>query len=266
MLEISYFICASQRTGSNVLCEALTLSGVAGRPTEHFVPAFPGSETLGHDHAGFERGVWARRKGVASFPAFFEAVLAEGTTPNGVFGTKLMWNALGGLLDKLAELPGCRELEPMQRLTAAFVRPRFIHLRRRNRVRQAVSWALAAQTGQYSTWQAASRAPFAEPVFDAQLLDGLYRLVREAEIGWRRFFEAIEADPLELWFEDLARNWDAAAREILAWLGVPAASRFVLGSLRHQPQGTELNAEWEERYRAILHERVDRRGGTSNAE
>jgi LPS sulfotransferase NodH len=251
VLEISYFICGSQRTGSNVLCEALTLSGVAGRPTEHFVPAFPGSESIAHDHAGFERSVWARRRGLESFPAFFEAVLSEGTTPNGVFGTKLMWNALEGLLDRLRELPGCRELEPRRRFTAAFARPRFIHLRRRNRIRQAVSWALAAQTGHYSAWEGASRAPLAEPAFDVQRLDGLHRLIREAEVGWHSFFEEIGVDPLELWFEDLAEDLEAALRQILAWLGVPPADRLMLETLRHQPQATELNAEWEERYRAL---------------
>jgi len=35
VLVTSSFICGSQRTGSNVLCEALTLSGVAGRPPAH---------------------------------------------------------------------------------------------------------------------------------------------------------------------------------------------------------------------------------------
>jgi LPS sulfotransferase NodH len=224
---------------------------VAGRPTEHFVPAFPGSEALGHDHAGFERSAWARRRGVESFPAFFDAVLGEGTTPNGVFGTKLMWNALEGLLDRLGELPGCRELERTARLAAAFAQPRFIQLRRRNRIRQAVSWALAAQTGQYSAWEAADRAPFAEPAFDVRLLDGLRRLIREAEIGWHSFFEAMGADPLELWFEDLAEDLGAALSQILAWLGVPEDGRLPLEKLRHQPQATALNVEWEERYRAL---------------
>jgi LPS sulfotransferase NodH len=94
---IAYFVCGSQRSGSNLLCEILSRSGVTGRPTEDFVPAFSGADVLGHDHAGFEDSTWARARGLASFPEFFDAVISEGRTPNGVFGTKLMWNALGGL-------------------------------------------------------------------------------------------------------------------------------------------------------------------------
>jgi LPS sulfotransferase NodH len=250
-VKVSYFICGSQRTGTSVLCEALTLSGLAGRPAEHFVPEFKDSEAIGHDRAGFERSDWARRKGVESFPAFFEAVLEEGTTPNGVFGTKLMWNCLDGLLEKLVELDGCCELEKMARFKAAFPQPRFIYLRRRNRIRQSVSWALAAQTGHYAAWQAFSRPAFSEPVFDTQLLDGLNRLILEAEVVWRSFFENIAADPLELWFEDLADDLEAVLRQVLEWLGVQTGGRLLPDRLRHQPQATELNSEWEERYRAL---------------
>ena len=31
-----YFVCTTPRSGSTVLCEALTLTGVAGRPAEYF--------------------------------------------------------------------------------------------------------------------------------------------------------------------------------------------------------------------------------------
>ena len=65
------------------------------------------------------------------------------------------------------------------------------------------------------------------------------------------FFEAIGAEPLELWFEDLAEDLNVALRHILAWLGLLATGRLALENLRHQPQATRLNAEWEERYRAV---------------
>jgi len=80
--KVEYFLCGSQRSGSNLLCEVLSRSGVAGRPTEHFVPAFPEAEVLGHGHAGFEKSVWARTRGLISFPEFFSAVVGEGSSPN----------------------------------------------------------------------------------------------------------------------------------------------------------------------------------------
>jgi hypothetical protein len=37
----SYLICANQRSGSTLLCEALTGTGIAGRPEEYFLAADP---------------------------------------------------------------------------------------------------------------------------------------------------------------------------------------------------------------------------------
>lgn len=251
MIEAADLICGSQRVGSNVLCEALTATGVAGRPTEHFMPSFSESDALGHVYAGFEKSRWARERGAETFPSFFQAILRGGATPNGVFGTKLMWSALEALLVRLAELPGCRGLPPHERLIAAFERPRFIYLRRRNQVRQAVSWALAAQTGHYSSWESAARPRLAEPSFDLQLIEGLHRLIREAEAGWDSFFARSRIEPLPIYFEDLAEDLAATVSHVLTWLGIPSHGSPALEALRHQPQATALRSEWEERFRAL---------------
>jgi LPS sulfotransferase NodH len=175
-LSVHYFVCMVQRTGSNMLCEALSHTGLAGKPGEYFVPAF--ESAVVHGHAGFEDSSWAREHGITAFPQFVEAVLLEGRTANGVFGAKLPWNALASFHAKLRELPGNRNLRETELLPLAFVEPRFIHLQRRDRVRQAVSWALAAQTGHFASHQAIE-APAMEPRFDLDLLDGLYRLISE---------------------------------------------------------------------------------------
>jgi LPS sulfotransferase NodH len=95
-----------------------------------------------------------------------------------------------------------------------------------------------------------SRARFAAPAFDLQLLDGLHRLTLESEVGWQSFFNALGVEPLGSWFEDVTEGLDAALTRILSWLDLPVAGRTALERLRHQPQATELNTEWEERYRA----------------
>lgn len=250
MRRSEYFICGSQRSGSNVLCEALSISKVAGRPTEHFVPTFPGAQALGHRYAGFEQSEWAQAGGIETFQDFFKAILSEGSTPNGVFGTKLMWNALVAFLDKLAELPVCRGLDPVERLPAAFPQARFIHLRRRNRVRQAVSWALAAQTGNYASHQQSGRMARAEAEFDLQLLDHLYAQIHETEVGWEAFFKEQGAEPLHLWYEDLSGKLESTVTSTISWLGVHSVRELSLSGLQHQPQATELNTEWEARFRA----------------
>ena len=51
----SYVICAVQRSGSFLLCEALKTTGLAGNPEEYFL-----------NGEGWEDGPWARQHGVTS--------------------------------------------------------------------------------------------------------------------------------------------------------------------------------------------------------
>jgi LPS sulfotransferase NodH len=247
----TYLVCMVQRCGSNLLCEALARTGVAGRPTEYFHPPFPDAGELGHVWAGFEHSHWARERGIATFREFLRAVRSEGSTPNGVFGAKLPWNALAGLVEKLADLPACAALGHAERLVAALDGPRFLHLQRRDRVRQAVSWAIAAQTGHYSSQDSASRPRLREPSFDLELLDGLSRAIAAGEAGWAAFFAAAGAEPLRLYYEDVVADLEGSLRRILAWLGVQAPAQFDLSRLGHERQGGAVNDEWVARFRAL---------------
>ena len=250
-LEIRYFVSFVQRSGSNFFCEALSRTGVAGNPTEYFMPHFPEAEKHGATLAGFEESIWARERGISSFQDFLQVVFQEGRTPNGVFGVKLPWNALEGLLQKLSELGDHPGQSGAELLAAVFDKPRFVHLERRDRVRQAVSWALAGQTGHWSSSQAASRPVLKEPSFDIEFLDGLYRLICESQTGWTGFFQHHRLEPLRLYYEDLVADLEGSVRDVLAWLGVPAPQSFDLSNLSFQPQGTRLNQEWAERYRKL---------------
>ena len=250
-LPITYFVSFVQRSGSNFFCEALSRTGISGKPTEYFTPHFPGSKEWGVEIAGFEESIWARERGISSFQRFLDVVLEESQTPNGVFGVKLAWNALEATLQKISELPDHLGLTDAELLAAVFDKPRFIHLERRDRVRQAVSWALAGQTGHWSSSQAASQPVLKEPSFDIEFLDGLYRLIGESQTGWANFFQQHQLEPLRLYYEDIAADLDGSVRGVLAWLGIPAPQSFDLSNLSFQPQGTRLNEEWAERYRNL---------------
>src|SRR5437016_3066195 len=72
----SYLICSTPRSGSNFLCEVLRATGVAGFPDEYF----------------WNPPYWRERWDVGDFPSYFRRLLREGTSPNGVFGSKMMWD------------------------------------------------------------------------------------------------------------------------------------------------------------------------------
>src|ERR1051325_5938804 len=79
----SYFICATPRSGSTLLCELLSLTGVAGNPNEWMLPL---TEPLAREMFGIERGF--------EDPPYRSELKAKGCTSNGVFAAKLMWPAM----------------------------------------------------------------------------------------------------------------------------------------------------------------------------
>src|SRR5207245_1162163 len=113
----SYLICATPRSGSTLLCEALTNTGLAGRPEEFFqacketglprrpLEYFEGIDTtevatiLG-EGAGPDEHLMQPVSG-ESFADYLARVIEQGTTPNGVFGAKVMWAYFQGLLSTL---------------------------------------------------------------------------------------------------------------------------------------------------------------------
>jgi LPS sulfotransferase NodH len=143
----SYVICAVQRSGSFLLSEALTNTGLAGNPQEYFL----------NNSEGWEDGSWARQNGVTSRSDYLRLVLEKGTTPNGVFGTKIMWNYFQDMIKRLQELPEFKEMDAPQLMASLFTNVYYIWIIRRDKVRQAVSWARAAQTGIYA--QTAGETP-----------------------------------------------------------------------------------------------------------
>ena len=85
------------------------------------------------------------------FEGWFPYVLQRGTTPNGVFGAKMMWNYFDDFRARIAELPGLERLRSTRRSTRSFPDLRIIFVRRRDKVSQAVSLWKAIQTQQWRT-------------------------------------------------------------------------------------------------------------------
>ena len=210
--QASYFVCGTPRCGSWFLCGLLAGTAVAGRPHEWFW-----QDT---------RASLMRAWGVAGFDAYVELVLAAGTTPNGVFGAKVMWG----------HLP---ELSP-------FPQPRFVWLRRRDRLAQAVSFAKAIQTGHWHGWDP---APKAEPVFNAGAIEALIHEVDEHECCWADWFGARSVEALELSFEDLLSDPEAQTLRVLDFLGLRLPEGAAIHALTRS-QNDGLNADWCARYRA----------------
>jgi LPS sulfotransferase NodH len=237
----SYIICAVQRSGSFLLCEALKNTGLAGFPEEYFLPS-----------EGWEDGWWARQNGVITRYDYLRLVLDKGSSPNGVFGAKIMWNYFPTMLQKLTDLPEYSGWNAPPLLADLFPNLRYIWIVRRDKVRQAVSWAKAGQTNIYSWYKGDPLpVPKQEPTFDFTFIDNLYNLILEGEAGWQTFFEACGVQPFKVIYEELVEAYEETALRILDYLNIPFPKDLVFGERRMQKQADALNDLWVERYLAM---------------
>jgi len=140
--KISYLVCASQRSGTELLCRGLAATGVAGRPQEYFLAEDPARLP---DWRFWEEGPYAAGHDVSDRENYLSLVYRLGSTPNGVFGAKIHWNCLRWALAKFSEMPRFAGLDRVAILRTAFPDLRVVDVTRRDRARQAVSWARMAQ-------------------------------------------------------------------------------------------------------------------------
>jgi trehalose 2-sulfotransferase len=254
----SYLVCATQRSGSTLLCELLKGTGAAGCPEEFFeatrgtgLPPHPRDYLVGLPRTGAgirddvspsDGPLYSSLAGIDDYRHHLERTFAWGTTANGVFGAKLMWNQLPELGALAGELPEFARLTTAQLLERLFDGPRYIWVSRGDKVRQAVSLWKALQTRSWRHGDAGDGRPAPQYRFE-----GIRHLVGRLESddrGWRDFFSEHGLEPLAISYEDdLERDPDGTIRRVLSWLGVPAPE----GHKTRQPlrrQSDALSDEW----------------------
>jgi len=134
--EKSYLILMSPRSGSTLLCAHLEEIGF-GRPTEGFHFSNRALKERFGDNIDFSN---AYDHTVAAF---------NYGTNNGVFGLKFSWVEFEIFLRKATQLLGddVKYLSDIDILDIFFPEVKFVRLIRRDKVKQAVSFAKAMQTG-----------------------------------------------------------------------------------------------------------------------
>ena len=236
----SYLICATPRSGSTLLCGLLRSTGIAGRPESYLRREDVGA----YAH---QWGVPRSGQAGADVDTFVRAAVAAGSTPNGVFGARIMWGTMTQLTDALAGAYATGPASSVDLLTRAFGRTRFLHLRRTDTVAQAVSWARSEQTHYWHPGDEAA-AGGREPYFDRDLLDELVCTITAHEAAWQDWFTGQGLSPYELTYEDLAEDPIGVTQAVLDHLGLVLPPDRTI-TVRDRRQADDLNAEWVARYR-----------------
>jgi trehalose 2-sulfotransferase len=224
-MSISYVVCATPRSGSTLLCEGLKATGVAGRPEEYFEavaatgrPPRPEAYLDGlNDPAALallggaeppEAPPHSSLAGIDSYDEHLRRVREWGTTPSGVFGAKLMVDHI----DRLQAHVGPRLAREL--LDDLFDRPRFVWVRRRNVVRQAVSLWRAMQTQSWRDDSTDGTPADAEPRYSFPVLRQLVARLTDHDARWADVLAG--APVLELAYEQLTDDLPGAIARTLA--------------------------------------------------
>jgi len=236
--RLSYLISATPRTGSYLLCEALRATGIAGVPTEYFNS---GCETY-----------WAPRWGASDYRSYLDEARRRGSTSNGVFGGKLHGRQFVRLIRQVSGEEHIAPDRQREVLELWFPDVRFVLMRRRGALRQAISYVRSVQSRIW--WDAdEAPAPCAEPDpnavrFEFALLQNALKDLEAEEDIWLRFFDTHGIEPLELYYEELVTDVDGAMRSVMTHLGLKLDSAFTLPPSVFRRQADDVTDQWERRY------------------
>lgn len=267
---LSYLVCATPRSGSTLLCHALDQTGVAGHPEEYFealvrsgLPRRPHEYFDPQRHANIVERLAFREmpEGMAkpnplwhpdTYDQYLAWALEEGTTPNGVFGAKLMWGYLGDFAQLLRGMDGMAGRPLPELLARSFPGLRYIRITRENKVRQAVSLWKAVQTQAWKREPGEAAAQAVQPVFSFRAINYLVRLLTAHDASWDAYFLGLGHEPLKITYEELAESTDAVIERVLDHLGIPLPAGAAHGAPRLSVQADETSEEWVRRFDAHL--------------
>jgi LPS sulfotransferase NodH len=235
----SYLICATPRTGSTLLCGLLDSTGIAGHPESWF-------RRQGEQEFAARWGVADPSGAAVGYADYFRAARKAGTTANGVFAARIMWETMGELTVHLAPAYPDQAGSDSGLLTAAFGRTCFVYLRRGDVVAQAVSLLRAEQTGVWHETADERQEPTGEPRFDFGQVRGLVRQIEEHNAAWQRWFAGEGIRPHPALYEDLATDPVGVASGVLGVLGLPGGREM---AVRNKRLADDLSVRWIETYR-----------------
>ena len=262
--ERSYLVCATPRSGSTLLCALLDGTGVAGHPQEYFealrhsgMPRRPHEYFDRERHANIIERLAYREMpdGTEHRPSplwrpeaydeYLRWAVEAGTTPNGVFGAKLMWGYLGDFATLLRGIHGMAGLPIPELLDGSFPGLRYIQITRQDKVRQAVSLWKAVQT---QAWRRDDeRPPDVEPTFSFRAINYLVRLLTAHDASWDAYFLGLGIEPLKITYEELAETPRPVVHRVLDHLGIAHPEDLALDAPRLAVQADNRSEEWVRR-------------------
>jgi len=198
-----YAILCSPSAGGALVSRLLRATGLAGDPHAYF-----------HPRALLTERARTGNKGL-TLVEFMQKMERERTTPNGAFGLRMQF---AHLMRAYGYRGGGTEGDAPFKAAAALLRrhDRLIWVRRRNKLHQAITERLSRiarrKPGNEKTSQRLLIMPTA-------ILTALRAIALE-ERAWMRIIRQNKLQVLEVWYEDLEKDYEGQCQRILNYLGV----------------------------------------------
>jgi LPS sulfotransferase NodH len=212
-------IASTPRCGSHMLGHAMASTGLLGVPFEYANPA--------------NMAEWMRRLGTTTPEATLYAIMRRRTGTNGVFAVK-------------AHFSHCGQLGGPDAFLRFWPRLTVVHLWRGDVLRQAISYAVAKQTG---VWIDGQEAEQDDATYDTGLIAECLDDISIQNASWISAFRAAGISPISMRYEDLVSNAEGAVTRIARHMKVlsdGAASRVAVSTVRQSR--TERTEDWIRRY------------------
>jgi LPS sulfotransferase NodH len=233
--QVRYVLASTPRCGSNMLQRALWRTGQAGAPEEYFAP--------GYVHDYLARWPEIGRSGSAptdgylgiDVERYLELLFRHRSSPNAVFGVKFHSSHLAAF--------HAAGIDPAELLAS----PVFIWVRRRDLLRQAISWYLAEETGVWivdGDWLPLD-TPRAEPEYDYSDLKSRVAQLQTEDARWAAYFHERAVRFLVVYYEDLCASYDAIVKSCFAFMGLNVPEAIEEPGI--QRQASDRNANWRSR-------------------
>jgi LPS sulfotransferase NodH len=227
----------------------LQASGLAGDPKEFF---------------GHKMSFWMERWQTPTLPAYVARLSQARATPNGVFGAKLLYRQLLHLESLARQDPELANLPLPEILRRLFPNLHLIWVTREDKVRQAISWFKARQSGVWGQDQGQSAPKLGrawrlgdEPLQPGELAfdyEGIATLMRQAEaedaaIG--QFFATSGIAPFRVVYEEFSPRYEETIFALLRWLDVTPPTDLALPDPRTVKLADDRTKEWVARFREL---------------
>ena len=244
-----YLILATPRSGSTLLGQGLQATGLAGDPKEFF---------------GHKMAFWMERWQAESLAVYVDLLTHRRATPNGVFGAKMLFGQLQLFADVARQDAALADLPLDKMLANLFPNLHYIWATRDDKLRQAISWFKARQTGVWGQAEGREEVKLGrawrlgdEPLQPGELafdFAGIAELLAQAEaedaaIG--AFFSENEITPYRVSYEEFSPRYDETIADLLQWMGVAAPADLALAKPRTVRLADDRTDEWMARFREM---------------